>query len=77
MLYPIDLVLDVVGTTCTTYTRSRGPRAPLVKWHNTGFVIRDWQFDSVKGHQITFDIKYQSRYNATWRVGRVVKAAVC
>ena len=25
--------------------------ALLVKWHNTGFVIRGWQFDSVRGHQ--------------------------
>ena len=33
------------------------PSAPtilalLVKWYNDGFVIRSWQFDSVKGHQI-------------------------
>ena len=25
--------------------------ALLVKWYNDGFVIRSWQFDSVKGHQ--------------------------
>ena len=24
--------------------------ALLVKWYNTCFVIRDWQFDSVAGH---------------------------
>ncbi len=27
--------------------------ALLVKWYNTCFVIRIWQFDSVKGHQIS------------------------
>lgn len=27
--------------------------ALLVKWYNDGFVIRSWQFDSVKGHQIS------------------------
>ena len=26
--------------------------ALLVKWYNDGFVIRSWQFDSVKGHQL-------------------------
>ena len=36
--------------------------APLVKWYNVGFVIRDWQFDSVKGHQ-------------TRVIGRVVKCS--
>jgi hypothetical protein len=30
--------------------------APLVKWHNTRFVILDWQFDSVKGHQIILGV---------------------
>ena len=26
--------------------------APLVKWHNYGLVIRNWQFDSVTEHQL-------------------------
>ena len=26
--------------------------ALLVKWYNTCFVIRGWQFDSVTGHQV-------------------------
>ena len=32
-------------------------QALLVKWYNDGFVIRNWQFDSVKGHQINISMK--------------------
>ena len=32
--------------------------ALLVKWYNTCFVIRIWQFDSVKGHQSFYPKDY-------------------
>ena len=50
-------------------SRSTNFFALLVKWHNTCFVIRYWQFDSVTGHQYFLGVVkwYHSWFGAMWR----------
>ena len=50
-------------------SRSTKFLALLVKWHNTCFVIRYWQFDSVTGHQCFLGVVkwYHSWFGAMWR----------